>query len=192
MKEPRRHGSEHVHHRGAVPRRPRRRTIVAVGILAVALAAAAAAILFGPSGGIRFGGGDAASDFLLRCEQHFSRGAWSEAFQACSVALAKPARVRIHVEAARRMALSRLALGDTGSAAAIVRTLETQLDDQSSGAIRGLVQHMRRGYGAAAAAYRDCQSRNPLLERLREEAQAARRPRLDVDLVRDIARIRCA
>jgi len=188
MRQP--HGNQS--HRPARPRRPRRRTIVALIILVVALGAVAAAIVFSPSGGIRLGGGEAASDFLLQCEQRFSRADYAAAFELCSVALAKPARLRIHVEAARRMVLSKLALGDTGSAAAVMRTLEGELRDTTSGAIRGAVDHLARRYGAAVRAYQACGSRNPLLQELEREARAARRLRLTDDLIRDIARIRCA
>lgn len=172
-------------------RRLRRQTIVAVGILVAALAVVAAVYLFAPSGGFRVESGEAASDYLLRCSQRFERAAYDEAYGLCQIAIAKPARRRIHIEAARRMALVRLAQGQTAAALSLLTTLEGPLEDRTSGAIRGAVLHAAGRPGAALAAYRACTSRLAIIEALRREAEAGRRLTLTHDTLMAISRIRC-
>jgi tetratricopeptide (TPR) repeat protein len=187
------HHDHHHRHHHEPPPRIRRRTIVAIGILIVALGLAAAAIFLGPSGGLDVGGGDAASDYLLRCSQSLERGDYADAFGFCQIALAKPARLRIHVAAARRMALAQMAQGQTGAALAVMTILEDRLQDRSSGAIRGAILHAAGRFAEAMAAYRACNSANPLLDDLRREAEATRRiPFSEKDLIMGISRLRCA
>ena len=184
------HRDHHAHPHAHGPPPSRRPLFIGLAV-AVAVAVVAAAVWIWLPPRFVIDPGEAASDYLLRCGRSFERGRYEEAYGLCSIELAKPARPRIHVDAARRMALSMLAAGDTARAREIVGVLEGRLGDVSGGAIRGAALHVAGRFAEAAAAFRACRSANQLLPELTDLAAASRRLEPSHDTIQGLSRIRC-
>ncbi len=188
------HRTHHAHdrHKHHAPRpSPRRWWLIVVGVVVAIIVAAGGVFVFGMTERFVLDPGETASDYLLRCGRSFERGHYDESYRLCEIALRKPARPRIHVGAARRMALSVLAGGKTGRAVELVAVLETRLDDTSGGAIRGAALHVAGRFAEAMAAYRGCRSGNPLLADLTARAVASRRIDVSHELIQDLSRVHC-